>query len=281
MQKKLLAVIAICFTIVGCGGKEIISEQELSKSVEAEEQATALEISEKEVVDNTEKTEQSEENIDVSNNELNWEEEMYDPVVSDIEKTDYEVKDTIAYPAEEYGEIHTSGSEFYYKEDVMGYYYNMEEFYLNSDFLYTMNDTLKSFYDTYLQQYQETEDWYIEQGEQELPEGRVPYSELIFLGVQYVDLDYVSLLFNDVSYEGGAHPYSMFDAITLDRHSGKEVTAAEFLGESDEVILEKVSNLMGLSEVAGWEDIDFYLQGEKVVFFYRMPGYWDEVVMER
>lgn len=38
---------------------------------------------------------------------------------------------------------------------------------------------------------------------------------------------------------------------------------------------------MGLSEVAGWEDIDFYLQQEKIVFFYRMPGYWDEVVMER
>lgn len=102
----------------------------------------------------------------------------------------------------------------------------------------------------YLKQYRETEDWYLEQGKQEMPNGLVPYSELKFLGVQCVDNDYVSLLFNDVSYMGGAYPYSMFDAITIDRYSGEEVNASEVLGESDEEILEKVNELMGLEEEA-------------------------------
>ena len=144
-----------------------------------------------------------------------------------------------------------------------------------------MNDTLDRFYDDYLYQYQQTENWYMEQGKQEMPEGRVPYSELIFLGVQYVDNDYVSLLFNDVSYMGGAHPYSMFDAITIDRHTGEEVNASEVLKESDEEILEKVNDLMGLEADADWAELDFYLQKDKIIFFYRMPGYWEDVVLGR
>lgn len=62
---------------------------------------------------------------------------------------------------------------------------------------------------------------------------------------------------------------------------GKEVSATELLGESDEQVLEKVCNLMGMYEVTDWEDIDFYLQKDKIVFFYRMPGYWEDVVLGR
>jgi len=53
------------------------------------------------------------------------------------------------------------------------------------------------------------------------------------------------------------------------------------LGESDEQVLEEVCNLMGMYEVTDWEDIDFYLQKDKIVFFYRMPGYWKDVVFGR
>ena len=185
------------------------------------------------------------------------------------------------YMAEDYGEIQEYGGEFYYDEDTQGFYYNLETYYLNADFLYTMNDTLERIYDDYLYQYQETENWYMEQGPQDIPEGKVPYSELKFLGVQYVDNDYVSLLFNDITYMGGAHPYSMLDAITIDRHSGEEVNASEVLGESDEEILDKVNESMGLEEYTDWAYLDFYLQEDEIVFFYRMPGYWEDVVLGR
>ena len=61
----------------------------------------------------------------------------------------------------------------------------------------------------------------------------------------------------------------------------EEVTASEILGESNEEILETISDLMGLDVVATWEDVDFYLQEDVIVFFYRMPGYWEEVVLGR
>lgn len=197
-------------------------------------------------------------------------------VYENDEKSNIEEK---LYIAADYGEIQEYGGEFYYDEDTMGFYYNIESFYLNSNFLYTMNDTLEKFYDGYLQQYQETQDWYMEQGKQELPNGSVPYSELIFQGVQYVDYDYISLLFNDVTYMGGATTYSMLDGITLDRHTGKEVKASEILKENDSEILETVNELMGLDVEADWDDLDFYIKDKKIVFFYRLPGFWDDVIL--
>lgn len=197
------------------------------------------------------------------------------------EETQEESKNEIIYSAEEYGEIQEYGGEFYYDEDNIGFYYHIESFYLNSDFLYTMNDTLERIYDEYLYQYQETQDWYMEQGKQELPNGNVPYSKLIFQGVQYVDYDYISLLFADVTYMGGATSYIMYDAVTLDRHTGEEVNATEILGISDTEILETVNELMGLEEQTDWEKLDFYLQKDEIVFFYRMPGFWDDVVLGR
>lgn len=197
------------------------------------------------------------------------------------EEADRDSIEEVIYISENYGEIQEYGGEFYYDEETKGFYYNIESFYLNSDFLYTMNDTLEKFYDEYLKQYLNIQDWYMEQGKQELPNGNVPYSKLIFQGVQYVDYDYISLLFADVTYMGGATTYSVFDAITLDRHTGEEVRGSEILGESDTDILEKVNELMGLDETADWNELDFYLQKDKIVFFYRMPGFWDDVVLGR
>lgn len=183
------------------------------------------------------------------------------------------------YAASDYGEIQEYGSEFYYDENTKGYYYNLECFYLNSDFLYTMNETLEKIYDSYLKQYQETEDWYMEQGNQDLP--NVPYSKLVFLGIQYIDNDYVSLLFNDITHMGSATAYSSYDAITLDRHTGNEVTASEILEKDDSELLETVNELMGLDEKTDWSDLDFYLEDNKIVFFYRIPGIWEDVILER
>lgn len=262
MQRRvyLVSIILICFLLAGCnvnrqskyGVEEGSSQEEVNRQEEVNNQAEANSQEEIEIIDEVEEK---------------------SPYLENAEEKEYITED--------YGEILPYGSEFYYDEDTMGFYYNLESFYLNSDFLYIMNDTLEEFYDGYLKQYRETEDFYLEQGESDLPKGVVPYSELLFLGIQYIDNDYVSLLFNDVAYMGGAHPYSRFDAITIDRCTGEEVTASQILGESDEEILAKVSDLMGLDVVADWEDIDFYLQADSIVFFYRMPGYWEDVVLGR
>lgn len=216
--------------------------------------------------------------------EINKQESVESESVQDTDTYGNDEKSNIeekSYIMDDYGEIQEYGGEFYYDEDTKGFYYNIESFYLNSDFLYSMNDTLEEFYDEYLHQYLQTQDWYMEQGKQELPEGNVPYSKLIFQGIQYVDYDYISILFADVTYMGGATAYSRFDAITLDRHTGKEVKASEILGQSDVEILETVNELMGLDEETDWENLDFYLKDEKIVFFYRIPGFWEDVILGR
>lgn len=312
MKKKIwLSVwISLCCIMIGCGGSEMSSETdgieqevlEQGESMGMPEQGKEpmeTEINEGNTpeyeksdltvleTEETQAEEYGEEMSEPANTELEaFQAEMYDEWAEYLkqEKAEGEAADTgeeVVYQAENYGEIQEYGSEFYFEEDKMGFYYNMETFYLGSDFLYTMNDTLQEFYDGYLKQYQETEDWYMEEGEQELPEGKVPYSELIFLGIEHIDNDYVSLLFNDVSSMGGARAYSRFDAITVDRHTGKEVTASEILGESDTELLAKVSNLMGLDIIADWEDIDFYLEDGTIVFFYRLQGYFEDVVLAR
>ena len=264
MKRKiwLASMISICLVLAACNGEEV------QKSIEKE---STEQVKGDNVNDYAHALEQD--SLELVNEEI---EQQY---LENLEMTD--LKEEKEYITEDYGEIQPYGSEFYYDEETKGFYYNLEMFYLNSDFLYTMNDTLEEFYDGYLKQYQKSEDRYMEKGESDLPEGVVPYSELCFLGIQHVDNDYVSLLFNDVTYMGGAHPYSWYDAITVDRCTGEEVTASEILRESDKEILEKVSDLMGLDGVASWEDIDFYLQNDSIVFFYRMPGYWEDVVLGR
>lgn len=264
MRKKfrIVAVMVICLLFVACENKEI----QRKESIESEtytNHAVEEDVRQEFEEDMRQKAEED------------WGEIGQDNISNEIQER------KPIYPAEDYGEIQPYGSEFYYDKETKGFSYNLEMFYLNSEFLYSMNDTLEEFYDGYLNQYRETEDWYMEQGKSEFPDERVPYSNFLFLGIQYIDNDYVSLLFNDVTYMGGAHPYSTYDAITLDRCTGKEVKAAEILGESDNEILEKVSNLMGMDVVADWNGIDFYLQEGEIVFFYRMPGYWEEVVLRR
>ena len=268
MNKKiwLINMIYLCLVLNGCSGSEKpeVNEQDVYMEIMGEQENVEHGESEQEVW-----IQVIDENAAIENFMLeDYENEILEP-------------EEVTYITEEYGEIQNYGGEFYYDENTQGFYYNLEMFYLGSDFLYTMNDTLQEFYDDYLWQYQEAEEWYLEQEPEAVPGGKVPYSELLFLGIQHIDNDYVSLLFNDVTYMGGAHPYSMFDAITLDRHTGEEVTASEILGESNEEILETISDLMGLDVVATWEDVDFYLQEDVIVFFYRMPGYWEEVVLGR
>ena len=80
---------------------------------------------------------------------------------------------------------------------------------------------------------------------------------------------------------GSATAYSFYDAITLDRHTGNEVSASKILEMSDSEILETVNELMGLDEDADLNDLDFYLEDKSIVFFYRIPGIWEDVVLAR
>ncbi len=274
MKRKIWLTVMICSGIImtGCG-KEEASIKEMAESEIIEQGNNQNEIVQ---IGNME-FEKKEENIGENIEEQIENDRMEETIDGSEQKKDEEK----VYLTEDYGEIEEYGGEFYFDEDNKGFYYHIESFYLNSDFLYTMNDTLEEIYDEYLEQYLETQDWYMEQGKQELPEGNVPYSKLVFQGVQYVDNDYISLLFNDVTYMGGATAYSRLDAITLDRHTGKEVSASEILGESDDELLHWVNKLMGLDEEADWEDLDFYLQDKKIVFFYRVPGFWEEVILRR
>ena len=80
---------------------------------------------------------------------------------------------------------------------------------------------------------------------------------------------------------GSATAYSSYDAITLDRHTGNEVTASEILEKNDSELLETINGLMGLDEKTDWSDLDFYLAENKIVFFYRIPGIWEDVILER
>lgn len=101
------------------------------------------------------------------------------------------------------------------------------------------------------------------------------------LSISYIGEDYVSILYNAVSYMGGAHPYSQFDGITIDCKTGEEVSASQLMGKSDDEILTEISNRMGLDIAGTWDEIDYYLTDSEIVFFYRMPGYWEDVVLER
>lgn len=261
MKRKMwiMVIISIGIIMTACGEKEAVKKGK----------------------DESERIEQEKVREEITEVESGEEEEKVDDAVEYPEETQEDSKKEILYNAVDYGDIEEYGGEFYYDEDNKGFYYHIECFYLNSDFLYTMNDTLEKFYDEYLKQYLETQDWYMEQGKQELPEGNVPYSKLLFQGVQYVDNDYISLLFNDVTYMGSANAYSRLDAITLDRHTGKEVKASEILGINDLEILDTVNELMGLDEETDWENLDFFLEEEKIVFFYRIPGFWDDLVLGR
>lgn len=185
-----------------------------------------------------------------------------------------------SYDIEEYGEIQESRQDFF-DEDTgeIFYYYEMEKFFFQDSFpnAALINQTLQHIYDGYEENYREGAEAYRGDGESL----NTPYEYWHILSLSYVGEDYVSILYNDVSYMGGAHPYSWFDGIVIDCKTGEEVSLPQLLGRSDEDILTEVSDKMGLDVTGTWEDIDFYFTDSAVVFFYCEPGFWEDVVLDR
>ncbi|MCI8615995.1 MAG: hypothetical protein HFJ01_13060 [Lachnospiraceae bacterium] len=192
------------------------------------------------------------------------------------------------YRPEDYGVVEMEKEEFYGKDGEVSYYYKMENFYLSDTFSRRVNAALQKIYDDYEAQYLRTAEL-IESGFDEFDESAnptlsaadTPYDYWQLVGLKYVGKDYISILYNDIPYMSNTHPYSRFDGITINCRTGKEVTASEFLEKSNEEILEEVSKKMGLEDTATWDDIDFYLTESSIVFIYRVPDWWEDVVMPR
>ncbi len=189
------------------------------------------------------------------------------------------------YRPQDYGIVESEKQEFYGEDGEVSYYYKMENFYLSDTFSRRVNAVLQKIYDDYEAQYLRTAEL-IESGFDEFDESAgstqaTPYDYWQLVGLKYVGKDYISILYNDIPYMSNTHPYSRFDGITINCRTGKEVTASEFLEKSNEEILEEVSEKMGLEDTATWDDIDFYLTDSTIVFVYRVPDWWEDVVMPR
>lgn len=193
-----------------------------------------------------------------------------------------ESKDNTTFTLESYGfttEIREVVIDKKSKELL--FYYEMTNFFVNDTFSHAdaINATLQEIYDGYETIYKEEALEY--QNEEPMGSPNTPYQAWYLQELTFVGDDYISILYNDISHMGGARAYSYFDAITIDCKTGKEVSASELLEVDDETILEKVSQEMGLDEIADWDDIDYYLTASDIVFFYRMPNYWEDVVWKR
>lgn len=180
------------------------------------------------------------------------------------------------YSIEEYGVVEESQQGFFNDDGVEVYYYKMENFLFYDNFPNAdlINDTLQQIYDQKEKDYIDTAELYSSEDES----FDTPYSYWHVMNIEYVGEDYISILYNDIYYMGGAHPYSSLEGITIDCKTGEQVSASRLMEKSDEEILAEVSDLMGLDVMGTWEDIDFYLTDSTTVFFYRTPGIWEDVV---
>jgi hypothetical protein len=220
--------------------------------------------------------------------ELEVPDEVVDPYVFEV--NELKTEDVTKLEAEKYSDIEMYGTiedkkQKYYGKiaDKVTYYYEMERFYFKEDLPDVINGTLKQIYDENENIYKEASAIYsagkadMADEEKESPS----YNFFHFLDIKYIGDDYISIYYNNINYPGGVHPYSNFIGITIDCKTGKQVTASELLGKSDDEILKEVSEAMGMEVIGTWDDIGFYITDSTIVFFYRMPLFWDDVVWPR
>ncbi|MCM1468474.1 MAG: DUF4163 domain-containing protein [Alistipes sp.] len=183
----------------------------------------------------------------------------------------------------EYGNIKQEHEEFRNEDGSSFFYYDMDCFYFNEDYPAVLNETLQAYYNGKKDGYRQDAEVYA--GEQpyegyEDGDPHKPYDRLVFQYVAYAADDYVSLVFNDVVYMGGAHPYSAFDGVTIDCGTGEIVTVDRFLDDTQEEIGEQIKTVSG-ADVFNPKEWDFYITDREVVFFYYDPGFGDPVATER
>lgn len=176
-----------------------------------------------------------------------------------------------------YGKIEQEHHDFQDENGSVYYYYDMECFYFNDSYPEVLNETLQTYYDSTREGYRQDSASY--EGDS-YDESNTPYDSLIFQYISYVGEDYVSLVYNSVTYMGGAHPYSAWDGITIDCRTGEIVSVDRFIDDSEEEVGEQLKSVLGMDvyDSAEW---DYYITENSVVFFYYDPRYWDSVATKR
>ncbi len=184
----------------------------------------------------------------------------------------------VEYDPTLYGEVEDVYEEFSATDGDLAFYYDMECFYFDDTFPVVLNETLQAYYDSIKESYIKDAQLY-SSGTSE-PNIATPYNELLFKYFTYVGDDYVSLVYNDVSYVGGAHPYSALEGITIDCITGEIVSVQQFLDDSTSEIGEQLQKVLGFDSFTP-DNWDYYITDTTVVFFYDDPKYWDSVVTRR
>ena len=285
-NKMLILLLGMTIGLIGCGGSGEIQQtvpveiNTQSQSSEAqgqdgftEEEYSSSSIENDSIEDMSDGPEDMGESWENIEQDWNSEEALDNPD---------EWPGTV-YNMEEYGTVEEYKQQFFGDTlEEERFYYAIDRFYLNENFLYTMNDTLQKFYDEYETKYMKyAEEYNTEAVLYDTNYPNTPYSYLHLSGIQYVDNDYISILFDNMTHMGGAFAYSWIDTITIDRHTGKEVTAMDIMEEKEENILAIVTDLMELDKKATWEEIDFYLEDGWIVFYYRIPNSYETVKLGR
>lgn len=184
----------------------------------------------------------------------------------------------VNYDETVYGNIRKEHEEFRDQDGSSYFYYDMDCFYFDETYPAILNETLQTYYDLKKESYHHDSETYAGGSSEE--SNMLPYDSLILDHVTYAGNDYVSLLFNDVSYMGGAHPYSAFEGITIDCSTGEIVPVNRFLDDSDEDIGEQIRAVSGI-DVYDPREWDYYITARSVVFFYYDPRFGDLAATKR
>ncbi len=205
---------------------------------------------------------------------------------TEIEESEITIKNNKYYIVEnqnidsdgtEYGSIKQGHEEFRDQDGNSFFYYDMECFYFDETYPIILNETLQAYYNSKKESYYHDSEIYVSELYRE---SNIPYDSLILYGITYVGEDYVCLVFNDINYMGGAHPYSAVDGITIDCSTGEIAAVDRFLDDSDEEIEEQIKALLGMDAYES-EEWDYYITDRSVVFFYYDPRFWNLVETKR
>lgn len=199
---------------------------------------------------------------------------------SEAENKYYNVEDQyVDDDGTKYGTVKEEHEEFQDRSGIKSFYYDMDCFYFDETYPAVVNETLRTYYDGKREAYRldYSENYTMES----YGEPHIPYDNLIFFYVTYAGDDYVSLIFNDVSYMGGAHPYSALEGITIDCSTGEMVDARRFTDDSAEETGAQIQAVLGEDFVYTPEHWSYYITDESVVFFYYDPRFWDQVATKR
>lgn len=275
------------FLLIGCG--KTVDQAEVEEPETAAESVLQEEMAEDGAEEGNPKEDRAEENTAKEGDaeedaakeddmeEDNTEEEGGEP--SGAGNKYYIAEDQYVDDETKYGTVKKEHEEFQDRNGIKSFYYDMDCFYFGETYPDVVNETLQTYYDGKKEAYRldYSENYTIES----YGEPHIPYDNLIFFYVTYAGDDYVSLVFNDVSYMGGAHPESALEGITIDCSTGEMVDASRFTDDSAEETGEQIKAVLGEDFVYTPEHWNYYITDESVVFFYYNPRFWEQVAAKR